>query len=159
MRRPWLITVTVAAIGLLAGIMIAGRPTDTDQSVISAVPTTEAATTSPDTTAASTTQPAVDRTGRRIVAADASATAGSAQTIVDRLIGLGYTEVTAAADLDTKSAVSAIYYRDGFEAAGLQLAADLGLAVDVVVPLPADSITDADASGDLILVIGDDLAG
>ena len=176
MKRSWLALLTITVLGLLAGVAIAGRPTTVDSTVIpaattttGAVPTTVAATTTtvsatttstrPATTVAAasstTSTPAVDRTSFRVVAANGTNTSGLAGRTADRLLTLGYTQVTPSDTLDA-AAVTTIYYQPGFAAAAALVAADLQLAPTATAELTAP-VSQADGDGDVIAVLGDDL--
>jgi hypothetical protein len=169
MKRPWLLPLTVVLLGLLAGIAIAGRPTTVANTVMPAQPaattsvaptagvttsTLAAATTStgPTTTAA----PDIDRESLRVVTANGTSTLGLAGRTADQLLELGYTQVVATDTLN-EAAVTTIYYRPGFAAAAAQLATDLGLAPTATAAL-TEPASKADDDGDLIAVLGDDLA-
>lgn len=177
MKRSWLPLISVLVLGALAGVAIAGRPSSVDTMVITPVPatvvaaTTEATATAATTTVASPTSTStsvkaapstsaaisVDRSSFRVVAANATSTIGLAGRTAVRLTVLGYTRVTPT-DALNPAITSTIFYRIGFAAAASQLAADLALPVGAVTPLTDQPVSNADADGDLILVVGDDLS-
>ena len=175
MKRSWLPLLTVLVLGALAGVAIAGRPSPVDSRVISpVVPTVVVATTQATSTTAgavvsststatsvtrapSTTVAPIDRSALRVVAANGTSTSGLAGTTSDQLRFLGYTQVTPT-DAIANAIFSVVYHREGFEAAANQLAVDLELPAGAVAPLRAAPVSKADADGDLILVIGNDLS-
>ena len=175
MKRSWLVLVAVIALGGLAGIAIAGRPTPVDTVVINppssvdvtttstaATPTTvaPASTLVTSTTAASTstTQPPLDPANLRLLVANGSNRSGIARSTAEVLIELGYLKASAVDALDPTD-TTAVYFRDGFEAAAAAVAADLNLTPDRVDTLPAQAVTDDDTLGDVLVVIGADYQG
>ena len=168
MKRSWVVLITAILLGLFAGIAIAGGPTTVVRTVIPAQPVAttsiapNAATTTSTLSAATTTTgptttaaPEVNRDTFRVVAANGTSTLGLAGRTTDQLLLLGYTQVTAT-DARGSATVTTIYYRPGFATAAAQLAVDLGLAPTAAAEL-TDPVSNADADGDLIAVLGDDL--
>ena len=177
MKRSWLVLVAVIALGGLAGIAIAGRPTPVDTVVINPPSSVDVTTTStaaaPTTTVApastisvtstiasstSTTQPPLDPANVRLLVANGSNRPGIARSTADVLIEQGYLKALAVDALDPTD-TTAVYFRDGFEAAAAAVAADLNLTLDRVDTLPAQAVTDDDTLGDVLVVIGADYLG
>lgn len=171
MKRSWLALLTISLLSLLGGVAIAGLPTSVDGTVITAPTTTVAAdptttvalttTTVPVTTTTSavssttTSTPTIDRTSFRVVAANGTATLGFAGRTAEQLQVLGYTQVTPT-DTLRPTAATTIYYRPGFAAAAAQVATDLGLLATAVAEL-TDPVSQADADGDVVAALGEDL--
>lgn len=177
MKRSWLVLVAVIALGSLAGIAIAGRPTPVDTVVINPPSSVDATTTStpaaPSTTVApastisvtstiapstSTTQPPLDPANLRLLVANGSNRPGIAGSTADLLIELGYLKVSAVDALDPTDTTT-VYFRDGFKTVATVVAADLNLAPDRIATLPAQAVTDDDTLGDVLVVIGADYLG
>ncbi len=171
MKRSWVALLTISLLSLLAGVAIAGLPTSVDDTITPATTTTVAAdptttvaltttTTAPaitTTSAASSTTstPPIDRASFRVVAANGTATIGFAGRTAEQLQALGYTQVTPT-DTLRPAAVTTIFYRPGFAAAAAQVATDLGLPATAVAEL-TDPVSQADADGDVVAALGDDL--
>ena len=80
-----------------------------------------------------------------------------ASVTADRIRSLGYSIVLG----DTPTLVDAtiIYYRPGFDDEAVYAAADIGVPDAIILAFPTNAsqpITDSDARGDLIIVLGPD---
>jgi hypothetical protein len=129
-------------------------------------PTTVPPTTVPPTTTATppTTIPAptttllgpLPRNQVRLVLANGDGRFRLASTTADRIRPLGYNMILG----DALSPVDAtiIYYRPGFDDEAAYAADDIGVPDAIIVAFPnnAPPITDSDASGDVIVVLGPD---
>jgi hypothetical protein len=170
------VAIAVVVLGGLAGIAIAGRPSSVDDRVITApstsasptassavdttVPTTDtstAATSTVPSTATPTTE-AIDRTAVRVLVANAGSRSGMASATAERLVQAGFTDSRPSDALSTRDE-SVVYAREGFETAAAQIALTLGLAPEIVLPLPDSDITPKDDSADVIVVLAEDFAG
>lgn len=131
--------------------------------------TTEPATTEPapaTTDAALTTVPATteaapatsvairDRAQVRVVIANGDGRPGLAGANTDRLAALGYPAVVAGDVAEVT--VTLVYYRLGFEVEALRIRDDLQTPSAAVGELPDSGITNSDADGDIVVVLGPD---
>lgn len=154
-------TTTLADVSSLAPV----PPT----TVASAVTTsTEAATTTTGTSAANTSTTtsatsdtsddgSADGTDARLVVANADGRFGLARRITDLLDGLGYTDITPT-DTTARLGATVIYYRDGFDDTAQRLAGEIGAPNAIVAPLPDAPTTGIDDQGDIIILLGGDIA-
>jgi hypothetical protein len=122
----------------------APRPTTTT--------TARATTTVVDEEAAA----AAARASVRVLVANGTNRAGLAGSIVEQLRGLGY-ENAVAGDATRNYNLSVVHAVDGFRDAALLLAADLGIAEELVIGPPDAPITTDDSRGDVIFVAAADL--
>ncbi len=128
----------------------------------SVAPTTAAPTTTeaPTTTAApTTTLPGgpLPRNQVRLVIANGDGRFRLAIVTADRIRPLGY--IIDLGNTPTLVDATIIYYRPGFDDEAVYAAADIGVPDAVIVALPTNAsqpITDSDANGDLIIVLGPD---
>lgn len=173
MKRSWLTLAATVFIGLLAGVALAGRPDSADQTVIPATTeatstteavvattTTAAATTTteaPTTTEPATTTTALNPAAVRVLAVNGTRRGGIATRTADRLKAAGFTQSAPTDSIDPVE-VTAVYYREGFQAAASLVAISLGLDPAGVVPYgqPISAIDDA---GDIVVAIGSDFQG
>ena len=171
MKRSWVTLAATVLIGLLAGVALAGRPGSADQTVIPATTgatstteavvatTTTAATTTeaPTTTEPATTTTALDPAAVRVLAVNGTRQGGIATRTADRLKAAGFTQSAPTDSIDPVE-VTAVYYREGFQAAASLVAISLGLDPAGVVPYgqPISAIDDA---GDIVVAIGSDFQG
>jgi len=122
-------------------------------------------TTVADTTAPTTEAPPVtdgvpvllDRAEVRVVVANGDGRFNLVGVNVDRLLPLGYvtidqTDVSESRRVDR----TVVYYRDGFDDEALRLAADMLVPAALLEPLGDRTVTNDDANGDLIAVLGPD---
>ena len=177
MKRSWLVFVAVIALGGLAGVAIAGRPTPVDTLVISppsstvvttstavATTTTAAPATSAPTTSSvassttSTTSPPLDPAEVRVLVANGSDRPGIASATAALLIDLGYPQASAVDALDPADA-TVVYFQPGFGAEAAAVAVALDLTADRIAPLTAEPVTPDDGLGDVIVVLGADSLG
>jgi hypothetical protein len=169
-----------AALGGLAGVAIAGLPSEADPFVLNpatvqtttssisppvVLPTTVA--TTPDTTLSptlpATTSPSIssdealvrERDDVRVVVVNAARVPGLASRRAAELGALGYTQVASADGLQT-AGVSVVLYRPGFESEARRLAIELGLAESQIGPLGDTPQSLLDDDGDLLAVLGQD---
>lgn len=173
--RPTPVAIAVVVLGGLAGLAIAGRPSSVDDRVITAPSTTAGPTASSsvdttvpptDVTAAATTVPstatptteAIDRTAVRVLVANAGSRSGMASATAERLVEAGFTDSRPSDALSTRDE-TVVYAREGFETAAAQIALTLGLAAEIVQPLPDTDITPKDDSADVIVVLAEDFTG
>ena len=171
MKRSWVTLAATVLIGLLAGVALAGRPGSADQTVIPATTeatstteavvatTTTAATTTeaPTTTEPATTTTALDPAAVRVLAVNGTRQGGIATRTADRLKAAGFAQSAPTDSIDPVE-VTAVYYREGFQAAASLVAISLGLDPAGVVPYgqPISAIDDA---GDIVVAIGSDFQG
>ncbi len=171
--RPTPVAIAVIVLGGLAGVAIAGRPSSVDDRVITApattaaptasssvdtpVPTTEAITTTVPSTATPTTE-AIERTAVRVLVANAGSRSGMASATAERLVEAGFTD-SRPSDAPSTRDLTVVYAREGFETAAAQIALTLGLAAEIVQPLPDTDITPKDDSADVIVVLAEDFTG
>lgn len=124
--------------------------------------TTVAPTTTelPTTTAAPTsTLPGgpLPRNQVRLVIANGDGRFRLASATADRIRSLGY--IIDLGDTPTLVDATTIYYRTGFDDEAVYAAADIGVPDAIILAFPANAsqpITDSDARGDLIIVLGPD---
>lgn len=126
---------------------------------VAATTTTAVVTTTTAPAASTTTLPASpDRAAVRLVVANATDRSGIAGDTARRLRTIGYTQVRNT-DALVPLAETAVFARPGFEAAGEQVAADLGFGPERVQALADTAITSIDAAGDVIVALGADGPG
>jgi hypothetical protein len=165
--RPAALVVSALVIGFIAGWVLRG---DDGPATVLAPPAPEAAGEAPAATAGDTTTgpattappattaeeppaapPARDQI--RLAVLNATDLQGAAGRAADEAESLGYTGVTAG-NAPTTTGPDTVYYREGQQAAGERVAADL--QIDQVAALPASgglaSAVPADAQ--VVLVIG-----
>jgi predicted component of type VI protein secretion system len=186
MRHEWLAYVVVALLSIGAGVAIAGLPDNVpvDATIVapstteSPTPTVPERSTSTTTSVASTVPEAADTTVARtdpeptattevttpergeldVVAANGANVAGAAQRVADRLISLGYADVTPLDGTDIVE-FTTVYYADGFEAPAARLAEDLELDDQFVQPLAdAPEVPDLPTDASLLVYVGRDRA-
>ncbi len=145
-------------------------PTTAAVSTTSAAPSTTAPATTASTTAPTTAAPTttalpttttvpgpLPRNQVRLVLANGDGRFKLASTTADRMRPLGY--VIALGDSLKPSDATLVYYRPGFADEAAVVAKDLGVPKAIVAAFPANAaqpITDADAKGDVIVVLGPD---
>ena len=134
---------------------------------ITTVPTTLPTTTLPSTTLPATTVPATTvpattvpngpraRAEVRLVIANGDGRFNLATANANRLRAAGYVQID---ETDVSNFVDAtiIYFRPGFDAEAVIVAADLGIPNAIRTPLPATPVTINDDLGDIIVVLGPD---
>ena len=128
----------------------------------SVAPTTAAPTTTepPTTTAApTTTVPGgpLPRNQVRLVIANGDGRFQLASGTADRIRSLGY--IIDLGDTPTLVDATTIYYRPGFDDEAVHAAADIGVPDAIILAYPVNAsqpITDSDARGDLVIVLGPD---
>lgn len=184
MSRSWPYLTAVAVVGVLAGAAIGGKPVAQDPFVLSPgqVPTTtiiSASTTAPSfattttvgermtttTTIVSDTSSATDTTGvtdttgatTRIVIADATGTSTALVTAQATLTTAGYTQI-ASSVVAVGEASTTVYYRPGFAAQADAVAQLLGADQATLVPLVDQVVSTVDAQGDVVVLLGSDVA-
>ena len=132
-------------------------PAPTSVAPTTAVPTTtEAPTTTPVPT---TTVPGgpLPRNQVRLVIANGDGRFRLASVTADRIRPLGY--IIDLGDTPTLVDATIIYYRPGFDDEAVYAAADIGVPDAIILAFPTNAsqpITDSDANGDLIIVLGPD---
>ncbi len=132
-------------------------PAPTSVAPTTAVPTTtEAPTTTPVPT---TTVPGgpLPRNQVRLVIANGDGRFRLASVTADRIRPLGY--IIDLGDTPTLVDATIIYYRPGFDDEAVYAAADIGVHDAIILAFPTNAsqpITDSDANGDLIIVLGPD---
>ncbi len=165
--RPAVLVISCLVIGFIAGWVLRG---DDGPATVLAPPAPEPAgqapadTTGGTTTAPSTTAPPATTAGEppsappardqiRLAVLNATDVQGAAGRAADEAESLGYTGVSAG-NAPTTTDPDTVYYRDGQQAAGERVAADL--QVDQVVALPASGGLAAAVPADaqVVLVIG-----
>jgi hypothetical protein len=166
--RPALLVLSCLVIGFVAGWVLRG---DDGPATVLAPPAPEsagtpAATTGDTTTAPATTAPTTEATTAaepenappardaiRLAVLNATDLQGAAGRAADEAESLGYSGVSAG-NAPTTSDPTTVYYREGQEAAGQRVAADL--QVDQVTALPASGglAAAAPAEAQVVLVIG-----
>lgn len=176
----WIIP-AVIALGLLAGAAIVGRPgatsdlrlpldagTTTSTTVAPTTTTTPPPTTdnAPDTsaglvntttTSSTTTTTLPDPATVRVVVGNASTRNGLATDAAAELTEAGYVDVIATNAVND-SADSYIVFRDGFQGAATAVAELLGIPTERVLPYIDADVTERDADGDVLVVVGADRA-
>ena len=128
----------------------------------SVAPTTAAPTTTElptTTTAPTTTVPGgpLPRDQIRLVIANGDGRFRLASATADRIRSLGY--IIDLGDTPTLVDATTIYYRPGFDDEAVYAAADIGVPDAIILAYPINAsqpITDSDARGDLIIVLGPD---
>ena len=128
----------------------------------SVAPTTAAPTTTElptTTTAPTTTVPGgpLPRDQIRLVIANGDGRFRLASATADRIRSLGY--IIDLGDTPTLVDATTIYYRPGFDDEAVYAAADIGVPDAIILAYPVNAsqpITDSDARGDLIIVLGPD---
>jgi hypothetical protein len=184
MSKSWPFALAVVLIGGLAGVAIAGRPVPGDSFVLDqrlvggqsttstsvAVATTTIVATS-TTTAASTTTTAASTTTTttttiagplprnqvRLVIANGDGRFRLASVTADRIRSLGY--IIDLGDAVNTVDATVVYYRPGFDDEAAFAATDIGVPDAIILALPTNAsqpITDSDANGDVIVVLGPD---
>jgi hypothetical protein len=140
--------------------------TSTVPSSTSVAPTTTTTTAAPTTAAATTTTVLattttvlgpLPRDQVRLVLANGDGRFRLASTTADRIRPLGYSMVLGDS-LETVDA-TVIYYRPGFDDEAAYAADDIGVPDAIILAFPDNAsqpITDSDASGDVIVVLGPD---
>ena len=134
-------------------------PSTTVPPTTTAVPTTVPPSTAAPTTVAPTTTAAVAttlaRADVRLVLANGDGRFNLVGANASRLEGLGYVSIEQD-DVSQRPTVTMIYARPGFEDEALVLRDDLGTPSAMIVPLTDTPVTNDDAAGDLIVVLGPD---
>ena len=184
MGTSWPVGVAVVVVGGLAGSAIAWRPaprdpfvlepsitaaespstsaavvTSTVATTITSAPTTVAATLAPTTTEVltATTDPRLLPRGRvQLVIAEGDE-GSELGTVADRLRGRGYT--VAVGETSYRVDETVVLYRPGFDGEATKVANDIGVPDAVILEMSTDAsqpITNSDASGDIIIVLGPD---
>jgi hypothetical protein len=146
--EPAVTTTIAATTSVLASTSVASTtvaPTTTE------LPTTTAAPT--------TTLPGgpLPRNQVRLVIANGDGRFRLAGATADRIRSLGY--IIDLGDTPTLVDATTIYYRPGFDDEAVYVAADIGVPDAVILAFPENAsqpITDSDARGDLIIVLGPD---
>ncbi len=132
-------------------------PAPTSVAPTTAVPTTtEAPTTTPVPTTAVPGGP-LPRNQVRLVIANGDGRFRLASVTADRIRPLGY--IIDLGDTPTLVDATIIYYRPGFDDEAVYAAADIGVPDAIILAFPTNAsqpITDSDANGDLIIVLGPD---
>lgn len=175
----------VALIGLIAGALIAGRPSTIPRDLRAAdipptVATTATTTTLPPTTttrppttttdapeaiatvttrapATTTTTVPVDRANVYVMVSNASLTYGLATRVASFLPEHGYQYVYRA-DALREHGETAVFYRGDLEAEALDLADELDIDPDRVAPHPDEQIINGTANYEVLLLLGVDWA-
>ena len=150
-------TIAVPATEPLATEPLATEPPSTEPP---APETTVADTTAPTTEAPPVTDGVpvlLDRAEVRVVVANGDGRFNLVGINVDRLLPLGYvtidqTDVSESRRVDR----TVVYYRDGFDDEAFRLAADMLVPAALLEPLGDRTVTNDDANGDLIAVLGPD---
>ena len=139
---------------------IAIATTTTPPPSTSVLPTVAPTTVAPTTTAPPTSTTIfgpLPRDQVRLVLANGDGRFRLASTTADRIRPLGYNLVLGEA-LNTVDA-TVIYYRPGFDDEAAYVAEDIGVPDAIILAFPTNAsqpITDFDASGDVIVVLGPD---
>jgi LytR cell envelope-related transcriptional attenuator len=126
----------------------------------SVAPTTTATTAATTSTVSATTTTILGPLPRdqvRLVIANGDGRFRLASTTADRIRPLGYSMVLGDALQPVDATV--IYYRPGFDDEAAYAADDIGVPEAIILPFPDNApqpITDSDASGDVIVVLGPD---
>jgi len=187
MSRSWPYLAAVAVVGVLAGAAIGGRPEQRDDFVISPeqIPTTTIASvdtlapistlgpistdstpadstpadsTPADSTAAdSTPADSTPAQTARIVLADGSGADGVLADAQGRLAAGGFDQI-ASGQVAENVVATTVYYRAGFVTEAAQIAVLLGVDQATLVVLTDQVVTDADDQGDVVVVLGPDVA-
>lgn len=139
----------------LASITTVAAAVDSAAPTIAPSASTTVATTTTTTTVAEPELTLPDRSEVRLVLANGDGRARLASINADRMLAAGYTQIEVA-DVATRNDVTQIYYRPGFEVAALRMRDDLQTPNAAIAVLAAQPITDIDAAGDLIVVLGPD---
>lgn len=148
--EPTATSVEVASAGPVPAEQTA---TTIEQVVATATPPDPGA---PASSAALTTESSlVPRSQVRIVLANGDGRFDLVGANAARLTVIGYVAIDQE-DVSLRPGVTTIYVREGFEDEAAQLAIDLQTPAAAIVPLPIEPITDNDANGDLVVVLGPD---
>lgn len=101
--------------------------------------------------------PLLDRAAVRVVLANGDGRFNLVGINADRILPLGYLTI-AQTDLSESGRVArtTIYFRDGFDGEARRLAEDLLVPAALLEPLGDRTATNADASGDVIALLGPD---
>lgn len=140
-----------------AGPVPAEQASTTIEQVVATEPTlaTEL-TVAPASTAALSPEPSlVPRAQVRIVLANGDGRFDLVGSNAARLTVAGYVAIDQE-DVSLRPDVTTIYVRAGFEDEAAQLAIDLQTPGAAILPLPIEPISDNDANGDLVVVLGPD---
>ena len=158
------VTVGLASLPVIP-TTVAAQVTTTEVASALPVPTTVAPTTTvvPTTVAPTTVAPTTTaapaatlaRADVRLVLANGDGRFNLVGANASRLEGLGYVSIEQD-DVSQRPSVTMIYARPGFEDEALVLRDDLGTPAAMIVPLTDTPVTNDDASGDLIVVLGPD---
>jgi hypothetical protein len=92
-----------------------------------------------------------------VATANASGADGVAGAAAERLLGIGYSTVSAINALSPER-TSVVYYQPGLVEQAVRLAADLGWASDAVAPVDEIPALDSPQVFELVAVIGTDRA-
>ncbi len=124
----------------------------------SVAPTTVVPTTTePPTTTTTLSGGPLPRNQVRLVIANGDGRFRLASATADRIRSLGY--IIDLGDTPTLVDATIIYYRPGFDDEAVYAATDIGVPDAIILAFPAKAsqpITDSDARGDLIIVLGPD---
>lgn len=165
--RPVALVISCLVIGFIAGWILRG---DDGPATVLAPPapepagegpavTTGGSTTAPATTAPATTTAAEEpaappaRDGIRLAVLNATDITGAAGAAADEAESLGYGSVTAG-NAPTTTDPDTVYFRDGQQAAGDRVAADLQVAEVRALPASGPLASAAPADAQVVLVIG-----
>lgn len=134
-------------------------PSGTDTTLVAPVVTDESGQPVVETTLAPTTT-TIPKGNIQVVVANAARVAGSAGRAKDTLVAQGYTVTSATNAVDVLD-ITAVYYREGMDAAAADVAAVLGAKTDQValMPIPEPAL-DAPVTPQvhILVMLGKDLA-
>jgi hypothetical protein len=97
-----------------------------------------------------------DRASVRVVIANGDMRPDLDEAMTQRLTDAGYTQITVAADVAPVE-YTTIYYRVGFNRAAVAITLDLEAADVSLEPMPDTPVTNADAAGDVVVLLGPDI--
>ena len=97
--------------------------------------------------------PEAARPSIRVMVLNGTETAGLARALAETLTSIGYAGVVID-DADQAFELSAVFYRPGSRSQAVRVATDIGFDPRFVLPIPADPLTNDDARGDVIVVVG-----
>jgi len=152
-------TTTIASVDTLAPISTLG-PISTDSTPADSTPadSTPADSTPADSTPAdSTPADSTPAQTARIVLADGSGADGVLADAQGRLAAGGFDQI-ASGQVAENVVANTVYYRAGFVTEAAQIAVLLGVDQATLVVLTDQVVTDADDQGDVVVVLGPDVA-
>ena len=161
--------ILILVVGVALGLAIGGlpqlhKPKPVEFSAVDATTSTTSAelaistipTEPPLTTTTTTLPPAHPGKQVHVAAHNGSKIPGSAGRVLTKLKTAGYATLPAEPDVTPAVATSAVYFRPGFDADAVAIAAAIGLSPASVMALPAPPPVSAPTAAEIVIVIGND---